>query len=97
MLNRKANRMNNENYVRNPERGIVKVLVAAGWEDVGDGQWQKGDKRLLVDSVGVFLFQFEGGQWTRIAGLSHNLISHQDLVGNYLYFRNCTLNLLTGG
>ena len=89
--------MNNENYARDPRKGIVKALVAAGWDDVGGGLWQKGDKRLLVDSVGVFLFQLKDGWWIRIAGLSHNLISYQDLAGNYLYFRNYTLNLLTGG
>ena len=89
--------MNNENYARDPRKGIVRALVAAGWEDVDDGLWQKGDKRLLVDSVGVFLFQFEGGRWTRMAGLSHNLISHQALVENRLYFPNYKFNLYLGG
>ena len=95
MLNRKANRMNNENYARDPRKGIVRALVAAGWEDVDDGLWQKGDKRLLVDSVGVFLFQLKDGWWTRIAGLSHNLISYQDLAGNYLHFSGQWLNLIS--
>ena len=89
--------MNNENYARDPRKGIVRALVAAGWEDVDDGLWQKGDKRLLVDSVGVFLFQLKDGWWARIAGLSHNLISHKHLVDRRLYFPDHKLNLLTGG
>ena len=89
--------MNNENYARDPRRGVVKALMAAGWDDVNDGLWQKGDKRLLVDSVGVFLFQLKDGWWTRIAGLSHNLISHQHLVTNRLYFPNQKFNLYLGG
>ena len=89
--------MNNENYARDPRKGIVKALVAAKWDDMGDDLWQKGDKRLLVDSVGVFLFQLKDGWWTRIAGLSHNLISHQNLVENRLYFPNYKFNLYLGG
>lgn len=89
--------MNNENYARDPRKGIFKALMAAGWDDVGDGDdlWQKGDKRLLIDSVGVFLFQLKDGRWARIAGLSHNLISHQDLAGNYLHFSGQWLNLIS--
>lgn len=91
--------MNNENYARDPGKRVVKALVAAGWDDVGDSDnlWQKGDKRLLVDSVGVFLFELKDGWWTRIAGLSHNFISHQHLVENRLYFPNYKFNLYLGG
>jgi len=53
--------MNNENYARDPRKEIVKALMAAGWDDMGDDLWQKSDKRLLVDSVGVFLFQLKNG------------------------------------
>lgn len=93
--------MNNENYARDPQAGLVKALIAAGWKNVANGfdanLWQKGSKRLLVDSAGVFLFQLEDGWWKRVAGLTHNLIARQHLVKNHLYFPNYKLNLLTGG
>ena len=92
--------MNNENYARDPRKGLVKTLLAAGWANgaIGyDDFWQKGNCRLLIDSVGVFLFQLRDGRWTRTHGLSHNLILHKHLANNCLYFHNLLLNLIDGG
>jgi hypothetical protein len=92
--------LNNENYVRDPRKGLVKALLAADWinRPIGhDDFWQKGSYRILIDSIGVFLFQSKDGRWTRTHGLSYNLIFHKHLANNCLYFHNFLFNLVDGG
>ena len=87
--------MNNENYAQDPGRRIVKALLAAGWGaicETDDELWSKGNNALLIDSVGVFLFQLQNGEWRRTHGLSHNLILAKHLHESCLYFQDFTLN-----
>lgn len=84
---------NNETYCRAPEKRLDRVLDAAGWESVGPGLWQKDQKRIAVDAVGIFLFKLDGDHWTRTHGLTHNLISKRHLDGRYLLFPGQKFNL----
>ena len=66
-----------ENCQRHPGTKLERVLATYGWEQVGDDLWQKRESRLYVDSVGCFLYKLHSSGWLRVAGLSHNLISHR--------------------
>ena len=86
--------MNNENYARDPKKRLVKALVAAGWGaicETDDELWSNGSNALLIDSIGVFLFQLQNGKWRRTHGLSHNLILAKHLHESCLYFQDFTL------
>jgi hypothetical protein len=62
---------NNENYERDPKAKLTALLNEYGWQRIGGGVWQKGVTRLLVDEVGVFLFQWLESRWLRTHGLAH--------------------------
>jgi hypothetical protein len=83
-----------ENYQRHPGNKLEAFLAARRWLNVGDGLWERGQSRLYVDAVGVFLFRQVNGAWTRTHGLAHNLIfPHKPEI----IFRDLsTLDLLTG-
>jgi len=63
--------MPSENYEKNPREKLVVLLNSFGWEGQGWSTWEKGDIRLLVDEVGVFLFRWIGSRWVRTHGLAH--------------------------
>ncbi len=74
--------MSGENYQKDPGSRLEKVLHACHWERVPDrfyfdisrwdsGLWEKGQSRLLVDLVGIFLYQFKDNRWVRTRGLAH--------------------------
>lgn len=83
-----------ENYQKNPEKKLVRVLAACEWEQVGDGLWEKGESRLYVDNIGCFLYRILTGQWIRAAGCSHNRVRH--LKERRIKFDDFNINLLTG-
>jgi len=60
-----------ENYEKNPREKLAALLNSYGWEGQGWDTWEKGDVRLLVDEVGVFLFRWLGSRWVRTHGLAH--------------------------
>lgn len=62
---------NSENYERDPRKKLIALLNSFGWEGQGWDTWEKGDARLLVDEVGVFLFRWLGSRWVRTHGLAH--------------------------
>jgi hypothetical protein len=83
-----------ENYQRDPGDRLARLLDVWEWGPVGPGLWEKGQSRLLVDSVGVFLYRQIWGVWTRTHGLSHNLINPRT---HKITFKDLsTLDLLTG-
>ena len=88
-----------ENCQRHPGNKLERVLATYGWEQVGDDLWQKGQSRLYVDGVGVFLYRVtwvtpKSGVWRRTHGLSHNLIPQR---ARRIVFKDMsTLDLLTG-
>lgn len=63
--------MNNENYEKDPRWKLSALLIDCGWQKVEGGVWEKGNVRLLVDGVGVFLFRWLRSRWVRTHGLSH--------------------------
>jgi hypothetical protein len=66
--------MNNENYAKNPEQKVSYLLNKFGWRRISRGLWEKNTLRLLVDGVGIFLFQWINTKWVRTHGASHNLL-----------------------
>ena len=53
------------------------VLVAAGWDPLEGGaeeEWQKNTNKLLLDDVGLFLFQFQKRGYVRTRGLCWDYI-----------------------
>jgi hypothetical protein len=91
---------------KNPGRKLEKFLEVHQWERVTDrfyletsrwqrfesGLWEKGRSRLLVDNIGVFLYRLKNGAWVRTQGLSHDLVSQEEIV----FQDGSTLDLLTG-
>lgn len=74
---------NSENYTKNPQKKLAAVISECGWLE-GNGFWEKGNFRLLIDEVGIFLFRWQAGRWVRIRGLAHvsmrNLDSTRKMV-----------------
>jgi hypothetical protein len=85
-----------ENYQRHPGKKLERVLATYDWEQVGPGLWWKGNSRLYVDAVGVFLYRIQighGVRWVRTHGLAHNRIFNPHIIT----FRDLsTLNLFDG-
>jgi hypothetical protein len=67
-------------------------LKAGRW--VEPGLWEKGQSRLLVDEIGIFLYQFKNGTWVRTHGLSHDLIFPRKR--EIIFTDGSKLDLLTG-
>lgn len=63
-----------EDYHKYPGRKLERVLTTCSWKQVGDGLWEKGQSRLYVDGVGVFLYRQMNGAWVKTHGLAHNRI-----------------------
>ncbi len=53
-----------------------RALVATGWTplEVRDELWQKDTNKLLLDEVGLFLFQLQDRAWVRTHGLCWDFI-----------------------
>lgn len=82
-----------ENYHKHPGQKLEDVLEACLWVKVGRGLWEKGQSRLYVDNVGIFLYRFLGGAWVRTHGLAHNRIFPHARV---IVFKDLsTLNLVS--
>ena len=78
---------------RDPARELAEVLKSCLWQPSGWGLWQKGPVTMLVDDVGIFLYQ--GG--ARTHGLSHNRIRPSDLRSRVIRLRDGKrLDLETG-
>lgn len=89
--------MANENYERDQGVALEKVLETCGWRRVRNGEprlWEMGRSRILVDHIGIFLYRNLGGNWARVAGLSHNRTNH--LRECVMAFDDFTLDLYTG-
>lgn len=88
-----------EDYHKYPGRKLETALDLWGWKRIDDGLWEKGQSRLYVDHVGVFLYRVKwvtpkSGWWRKTHGLAHNRIFPNDRL---ITFRDLsTLNLLTG-
>lgn len=88
---------NNESYERDQGLALEKVLETCHWMRVRGGEprlWEQGRSRIIVDHIGIFLYHNLGGNWVRIAGLSHNRINH--LRERIMVFDDFTLDLYTG-
>jgi hypothetical protein len=87
----------NENYMKNPSKKLIEVLRACHWEAIKQGLWAKGQHRMLVDGMGIFLYRFRKGQWVRVQGLSFCDFKPQFLTEQYIQFTdNSKLNLAGG-
>jgi hypothetical protein len=84
-----------ENYQRHPGKNLERVLATCDWKEVSPGLWWKGNSRLYVDAVGVFLYRQTNGAWAKTRGLSHNRIF---LLKSWqiTFLDKSTLNLLDG-
>jgi hypothetical protein len=61
---------NNENYEKNPHTKLNDLLRDCGWQSSAGG-WGKNGISLMVDTVGVFVFQWSGSRWVRTHGLAY--------------------------
>ena len=78
---------------RDPARELTRVLQSCLWRALSQTLWQKGPVTMLVDDVGLFLYQ--GG--ARTHGLSHNRIRPRDLRSRVIRLRDGKrLDLETG-
>ena len=85
----------NEDHRKNPSRDLIEALVECGWQYVGPGLWEKGESRLFVDHIGVFLYRRVAGLWKQTHGLSYSRIIH--LPERVIRFdADYSLDLLTG-
>lgn len=62
----------NERYQKDFVEDLEDILHACLWEQIGPHFWEKGHSRLLVDSLGIFLYRCLDGQWVRTHGVVHN-------------------------
>ena len=78
---------------RDPARELLKILAKCRWQPLSERLWQKGPLTLLIDEIGIFLYQHEN----RTHGLSHHRIRPGDLKGRVIRLRDGKrLNLSTG-
>jgi hypothetical protein len=75
---------NNENYEKDSRQKLIDLLIKCGWRRRGRETWEKDRIRLLVDDVGVYLFQWVGHWWKRTHGRAHasmwKVISTQEMI-----------------
>jgi len=68
---------------------LEQLLEKSGWERMsapGGPYWEKGLRRLFVDEIGVFHYQYRQGQWGRVRGLAHQDILLRHLKEYFLKF-----------
>lgn len=86
---------NNENYAKNPQKKLTALLIECGWLKER-GFWEKGDFRLLVDEVGIFLFRWQAGRWVRTHGLAHVSMRNLDTTRKMVFSDRSSLCLESG-
>ena len=83
---------NNENYEKCPSSKLTALLSEFGWEEVEKNVWEK-DVRLLVDTVGIFLFRWLKSEWVRTHGLAHASLCRIARTREIIFADGAKLNL----
>ena len=86
---------NSENYEKYPGSKLIALLVKCDWLR-GQGFWEKGNVRLLVDQVGIFLFRWLGSKWVRTHGLAYASMWRAPRTLEMVFLDGSKLNLEYG-